>query len=243
MHPTNPGLPAKSPAGRQQPLAHVEAGAGRQVAANPHCLPAPFPQVVLFLFQLEMDSQLQRALTYERFDIAQVPPAGQACRGAKHELRDPRCSDVRGFWLAMWVGGSAERAGACRGAALAPALTPPGARPPALAHLQEVRARRQQVDAALGELQQLKGPGCGARVAGRSDQMEYAPQIMTLKAQVGTWSRAVWVAHATGLGGHVALPHAGHGDGSRHGARAHGCASMAPLLCRVAGRTGLTKPV
>ncbi|EFN51882.1 hypothetical protein CHLNCDRAFT_59044 [Chlorella variabilis] len=63
-------------------------------------------EVVLFLFQLEMDSQLQRALTYERFDMAQ-----------------------------------------------------------------EVRGRREQVDAALRELQQLKGPGCGARVAGRSDQM------------------------------------------------------------------------
>lgn len=28
-------------------------------------------EVVLFLFQLEMDTQLQRALTYERFDLAQ----------------------------------------------------------------------------------------------------------------------------------------------------------------------------
>lgn len=76
-------------------------------------------EVVLFLFQLEMDSQLQRALTYEQFDMAQ-----------------------------------------------------------------EVRGRRQQIDSALAELQQLKGPGCGARVAGRSDQLEYAPQIMTLKAQL-----------------------------------------------------------
>jgi hemimethylated DNA binding protein len=76
-------------------------------------------QVVLFLFQLEMDSQLQRALTYENFDAAR-----------------------------------------------------------------EVRARRQQVDSALRELQEIKGPGCGARVAGRSDAVEYAPQIMTLKAQM-----------------------------------------------------------
>jgi hypothetical protein len=28
-------------------------------------------ELVLFLFQLEMDAQLQRALTYERFDAAQ----------------------------------------------------------------------------------------------------------------------------------------------------------------------------
>lgn len=91
-------------------------------------------EVVLFLFQLEMDSQLQRALTYERFDIAQ-----------------------------------------------------------------EVRARRQQVDAALGELQQLKGPGCGARVAGRSDQMEYAPQIMTLKAQLAEAVEAEKYDEAAGL--------------------------------------------
>lgn len=76
-------------------------------------------EVVLFLFQLEMDSQLQRALTYENFDAAR-----------------------------------------------------------------EVRARRQQVDNALRELQEIKGPGCGARVAGRSDAVEYAPQIMTLKAQM-----------------------------------------------------------
>ncbi|PSC76506.1 F-box only 21 [Micractinium conductrix] len=76
-------------------------------------------EVVLFLFQLEMDSQLQRALTYERFDMAQ-----------------------------------------------------------------EVRARREQIDAALRELQQIKGPGCGARVAARSDQMEYAPRIITLKAKL-----------------------------------------------------------
>ncbi|KAI7838253.1 hypothetical protein COHA_007942 [Chlorella ohadii] len=76
-------------------------------------------EVVLFLFQLEMDSQLQRALTYENFDAAR-----------------------------------------------------------------EVRARRQQVDSALRELQEIKGPGCGARVAGRSDAVEYAPQIMTLKAQM-----------------------------------------------------------
>jgi hypothetical protein len=76
-------------------------------------------QVVLFLFQLDMDSQLQRALTYEHFDMAQ-----------------------------------------------------------------DVRARRQQVDAALKELSQVKGPGCGARVASCSDQMEYAPQIVTVKAQM-----------------------------------------------------------
>ena len=49
----------------------------------------------------------------------------------------------------------------------------------------QVRARRLQVDSALRELQEIKGPGCGARVAGRSDAVEYAPQIMTLKAQVG----------------------------------------------------------
>ncbi len=61
----------------------------------------------------------------------------------------------------------------------------------AMRHLQcppthmQVRARRQQVDSALRELQEIKGPGCGARVAGRSDAVEYAPQIMTLKAQVG----------------------------------------------------------
>ena len=42
-----------------------------------------------------------------------------------------------------------------------------------------------QIDAALRELQQIKGPGCGARVAARSDQMEYAPRIITLKAKVG----------------------------------------------------------
>lgn len=82
-------------------------------------------EVVLFLFQLEMDSQLQRALTYERFDMAQ-----------------------------------------------------------------EVRGRREQVDAALRELQQLKGPGCGARVAGRSDQMQYAPQIMTIKSQMAAAAEA-----------------------------------------------------
>ncbi|KAL4857449.1 Clp protease adapter protein ClpF [Chlorella vulgaris] len=76
-------------------------------------------EVVLFLFQLDMDSQLQRALTYEHFDMAQ-----------------------------------------------------------------DVRARRQQVDAALKELSQVKGPGCGARVASCSDQMEYAPQIVTVKAQM-----------------------------------------------------------
>lgn len=58
-------------------------------------------------------------------------------------------------------------------------------------HATQVRARRQQVDNALRELQEIKGPGCGARVAGRSDAVEYAPQIMTLKAQVGTaaWNR------------------------------------------------------
>ena len=43
--------------------------------------------------------------------------------------------------------------------------------------------RREQVDAALRELQALKGPGCGARVAGRSDVVEFTPQILTLKAQ------------------------------------------------------------
>jgi hypothetical protein len=91
-------------------------------------------EVVLFLFQLEMDSQLQRALTYERFDMAQ-----------------------------------------------------------------EVRTRREQVDAALGELQQLKGPSCGARVAGGSGQMEFAPQIMTLKAQMAEAAEAEQYAEAAAL--------------------------------------------
>lgn len=101
------------------------------------CPRAPRPlQVVLFLFQLEMDSQLQRALTYERFDMAQ-----------------------------------------------------------------EVRARRAQVDAALAELQGIKGPGCGARVAARSDQMEYAPQVMTLKAQVGGDAPACGALCTLGRGG------------------------------------------
>ena len=91
-------------------------------------------EVVLFLFQLEMDSQLQRALTYERFDMAQ-----------------------------------------------------------------EVRTRREQVDAALGELQQLKGPSCGARVAGGSGQMEFAPQIMILKAQMAEAVEAEQYAEAAAL--------------------------------------------
>ena len=39
------------------------------------------PQVVLFLFQLEMDSQLQRALTYEAFDAAQEVRGGAAAAG------------------------------------------------------------------------------------------------------------------------------------------------------------------
>lgn len=54
-----------------------------------------------------------------------------------------------------------------------------------------MRARRQQVDGALRELQEIKGPGCGARVAGRSDAVEYAPQIMTLKAQVREAGQAI----------------------------------------------------
>ena len=47
------------------------------------------------------------------------------------------------------------------------------------------------MDGALRELQEIKGPGCGARVAGRSDAVEYAPQIMTLKAQVREAGQAI----------------------------------------------------
>lgn len=68
---------------------------------------------------------------------------------------------------------------------------------PASYCLLQVRARRQQVDAALRELQGLKGPGCGARVAGRSDQVEYAPQIMTLKAQVSWYSDIAELMHGS----------------------------------------------
>ena len=117
------------------------------------------PQVVLFLFQLEMDSQLQRALTYERFDMA------QEVRGRREQVR--LCRRRAAQWLAA-------RPTARHLTAL------PGMRP----------APPPQVDAALRELQQLKGPGCGARVAGRSDQMQYAPQIMTIKSQMAAAAEA-----------------------------------------------------
>eukprot|EP00887_Chlorella_sp_A99_P007314 scaffold2.g7314.t1 len=77
-------------------------------------------EVVLHLFQLELDAQLQRALTYERFDQAQ-----------------------------------------------------------------EIRRRRTQVDAALAELQELKGWGCGARRVPRDGgAMGHAPAILSLRAQM-----------------------------------------------------------
>jgi hemimethylated DNA binding protein len=76
-------------------------------------------EIVLFLFQVEMDAQLQRALTYEKFDVAQ-----------------------------------------------------------------EVRERRSQVDAALRELQEAKGYGCGARRASHSAQLDYAPSALSLRARL-----------------------------------------------------------
>lgn len=74
---------------------------------------------VLFLFQLEMDAQLQRSLTYENFDLAK-----------------------------------------------------------------EIRARRQQVDQALTELQEYKGYGCGARRASNSAQVDFAPAALSLRARM-----------------------------------------------------------
>lgn len=74
---------------------------------------------VLFLFQLEMDAQLQRSLTYENFDLAK-----------------------------------------------------------------EIRARRQQVDQALSELQEYKGYGCGARRASNSAQLDFAPAALSLRARM-----------------------------------------------------------
>jgi hypothetical protein len=127
-------------------------------------------QVVLFLFQLEMDSQLQRALTYERFDMAQevrLTPAGSApaARRFSHPAHTPETFSLLTRCILR-----------CR--------HPPTHPPPPLFPRPQVRARRQQVDAALRELQQLKGPGCGARVASRSDALDYAPAIMTAKAQM-----------------------------------------------------------
>ncbi|KAL4422849.1 hypothetical protein ABPG75_009046 [Micractinium tetrahymenae] len=137
-------------------------------------------EVVLFLFQLEMDSQLQRALTYERFDMAQARP------GVQILPHHAQAAAVYGAQSLGSRGGVPGQQAGLPGCAECPSLLV--ARFPraaaASARVQEVRARRQQVDSALRELQQLKGPGCGARVAGRSDQVEFAPQIMTLKAQL-----------------------------------------------------------
>ena len=74
---------------------------------------------VLFLFQLEMDAQLQRSLTYENFELAK-----------------------------------------------------------------EIRARRQQVDQALTELQEYKGYGCGARRASNSAQLDFAPAALGIRARM-----------------------------------------------------------
>ncbi|GAB4820106.1 hypothetical protein N2152v2_007152 [Parachlorella kessleri] len=49
---------------------------------------------------------------------------------------------------------------------------------------QEIRQRRQQVDEALHEVQQVKGPGCGARLASKSDQVDLAPAILRLKMEL-----------------------------------------------------------
>ena len=85
---------------------------------------------------------------------------------------------------------------------------------PCPGHPPQVRARREQVDAALRELQGIKGPGCGARVAGRSGQADFAPQLLSLKAQV-RWAGApecrppswlLWVGTA-GMNAQVCGPH------------------------------------
>jgi hemimethylated DNA binding protein len=48
----------------------------------------------------------------------------------------------------------------------------------------EVRAQREQVDAALAELQQTKGEGCGARRAAGGGQMQFAARGLSLRARL-----------------------------------------------------------
>ena len=55
--------------------------------------------------------------------------------------------------------------------------TPP-ARPPAWS---TGWLANSQVDEALKELSAFKGPGCGARLAGKSDQVDLAPAILRLR--------------------------------------------------------------
>lgn len=92
--PAHPALMASWRAGDRPATSGTSTRAAGAKGPVCHC-----PQVVLFLFQLEMDSQLQRALTYERFDIAQVPRKGR--RGVPRRSPTQRATLMGRAWLAV----------------------------------------------------------------------------------------------------------------------------------------------
>ncbi len=49
---------------------------------------------------------------------------------------------------------------------------------------QAIRRKRQQVDEALANLQEMKGYGDGARRASHSDELSFVPQALSLRSQL-----------------------------------------------------------
>jgi hypothetical protein len=129
-------------------------------------------EVVLLIFQLELDAQLQRALNYEAYETAQEVRAKREIVGGRRtcSLQPAACSCSL-LW-ASWRGRPRAAAGGRAGGAAQPLMERPAGRPSRRSPStfccppHHLTPPGPQVDNAIAKMQRRKGASAGQAAAG-----------------------------------------------------------------------------